>query len=94
MKWVTGKKGSLKRRLLKTGAILVAVFGTTTLILIVAGAPPLTAFYYLLSGSIGTWLKVAQVLTGWIPLTLCACGLVYSFRIGLWNIGVEGQVVA
>jgi len=30
----------------------------------------------------------------WIPLTLCACGLLYSFRIGLWNIGVEGQVVA
>lgn len=30
----------------------------------------------------------------WIPLTLCACGLVYTFRIGLWNIGVEGQVVA
>jgi simple sugar transport system permease protein len=26
-------------------------------------------------------------------LTLCACGLLYSFRIGLWNIGVEGQVM-
>jgi ABC-type uncharacterized transport system permease subunit len=30
----------------------------------------------------------------WIPLTLCASGLVFTFRIGLWNIGVEGQVVA
>ena len=94
MEGVTGKKESLKRTLLDTGAILGAVFGITTLILVVAGAPPMTAFYHLLAGSIGTWLKVAQVLTGWIPLTHCACGLVYSFRIGLWNIGVEGQVVA
>ena len=29
----------------------------------------------------------------WIPLTLCACGLLFTFRIGLWNIGVEGQVM-
>jgi ABC-type uncharacterized transport system permease subunit len=94
MERVRGKKNSFKRTLLDTGAILGAVFGITTLILVVAGAPPMTAFYHLLSGSLGTWLKVAQVLTGWIPLTLCACGLVYSFRIGLWNIGVEGQVVA
>jgi general nucleoside transport system permease protein len=94
MEWVRGKKSSLMQALLGTGVILVAGFAVTTLILFVAGAPPLSAFYYLLSGSLGTWLKVAQVLTGWIPLTLCACGLVYSFRIGLWNIGVEGQVVA
>jgi simple sugar transport system permease protein len=26
-------------------------------------------------------------------LTLCACGLLFTFRIGLWNIGVEGQVM-
>jgi simple sugar transport system permease protein len=30
----------------------------------------------------------------WVPLVLCACGLLFTFRINLWNIGVEGQVVA
>lgn len=26
-------------------------------------------------------------------MTLCACGLLFTFRIGLWNIGVEGQIM-
>jgi ABC-type uncharacterized transport system permease subunit len=54
----------------------------------------LPAFKHLFIGSLGSWMKFSQVLTSWIPLTLCACGLVFSFRIGLWNIGIEGQVVA
>jgi simple sugar transport system permease protein len=79
-----------------TDAVLMiaGVVGLTTLILLVAKAPPMAALQHLFMGSLGSWLKIAQVLMGWIPLTLCACGLVFSFRIGLWNIGVEGQVVA
>ncbi|MGE5838318.1 MAG: ABC transporter permease [Deltaproteobacteria bacterium] len=74
--------------------IAAGVFCLTALVLLVAGAAPWAAFYHLFVGSLGAWNKLAQVLMVWIPLTLCACGLVYSFRIGLWNIGVEGQVVA
>ena len=70
------------------------VFFVTIVILLMAGAPPLAAFYHILKGSLGSWTKIAQVLTAWIPLTLCATGLLFSFRVGLWNIGVEGQVVA
>ena len=72
---------------------VVVVFCFTTLILLIAGAPPLDAYYQLLKGSLGSWSKIAHVITVWIPLTLCACGLLYTFRIGLWNIGVEGQVI-
>ncbi len=75
--------------------ILVAgVLCLATLILFLAGAPPVDAFKHLFLGSLGSWIKFTQVLMAWIPLTLCACGLVYTFRIGLWNIGIEGQVVA
>jgi ABC-type uncharacterized transport system permease subunit len=74
--------------------IAVVVFMVTVMILLVSGAPPLAAFYHLLIGSLGSWIKFAQVLTAWIPLTLCSAGLLFSFRVGLWNIGVEGQVVA
>jgi simple sugar transport system permease protein len=62
--------------------------------LLLAGANPLQALRCIFLGAFGSWPKVGQVLTAWIPLSLCACGLVVSFRIGLWNIGVEGQVVA
>ena len=72
---------------------LTAVFLFTTLILQLAGAPPLDAYYHIFKGSLGSWVKFAHVVTAWIPLTLCSCGLLYTFRIGLWNIGVEGQMM-
>jgi len=80
--------------LLSAFFIAGGVFCLTSLVLLVAGTPPWPAFYHLFVGALGSWSKLAQVLMVWIPLTLCACGLLYSFRIGLWNIGVEGQVVA
>ena len=69
------------------------VFAFTSLVLLLAGAPPLAAYYYIFKGSLGSWLKFSHVIKAWIPLTLCACGLLFTFRIGLWNIGVEGQVM-
>lgn len=37
--------------------------------------------------------KTASVINFWIPLTLAATGLAVTFTAGLWNIGVEGQMV-
>jgi len=72
---------------------VVAVFAFTSLVLLLAGAPPLAAYYHIFKGSLGSWLKFSHVIKAWIPLTLCACGLLFTFRIGLWNIGIEGQVM-
>jgi ABC-type uncharacterized transport system permease subunit len=74
--------------------VTVAAVGLfTTAILLLAGAPPLDAFKALFMGSLGSWIKFSHVLKTWIPLTLCGCGLLFTFRIGLWNIGVEGQMM-
>jgi ABC-type uncharacterized transport system permease subunit len=83
-----------KEALVEIFLMLAGVFCLTSLVLLMAGSSPLPAFKHLFMGSLGSWMKLSQVLTSWIPLTLCACGLVFSFRIGLWNIGIEGQVVA
>ena len=72
---------------------LLAVFFFTTIILLVSGAPPFAAYFYIFKGSVGSWIKLGQVIQVWIPLTLCAAGLLYTFRIGLWNIGIEGQIM-
>ena len=72
---------------------ILVVFSFTSLILLIAGAPPLAAYYHILKGSVGSWVKFSHVIKAWIPLTLCACGLLYTFRIGLWNIGIEGQMM-
>ena len=45
------------------------------------------------AGSFTSWLKFSQILSIWVPLLLCSCGLLFTFRAGLWNIGIEGQVV-
>ncbi|MEO0560960.1 MAG: ABC transporter permease [Chloroflexota bacterium] len=37
--------------------------------------------------------RVAGVFNFWIPLTLATLGVVVTFRAGLWNIGVEGQMM-
>lgn len=72
---------------------LTIVFFFNTLVLFLAGAPVLDTYYHLFKGSLGSWIKFTHVVSAWIPLTLCACGLLYTFRIGLWNIGVEGQMM-
>ena len=72
---------------------LFAVFSFTTLVLLLAGAPPFSAYFYILKGSLGSWNKFAHVTKAWIPLALSGCGLLFTFRIGLWNIGVEGQIM-
>ncbi len=71
----------------------MAVLTFTSMVLWIAGAPPLQAYYHILMGSLGSAIKFGHVVKAWIPLTLCACGLLFTFRIGLWNIGIEGQVM-
>ncbi|MCB1852065.1 MAG: ABC transporter permease [Gammaproteobacteria bacterium] len=84
---------NFKRHLTDTLLILAIALLFTGLLLLVVGASPLEAFGQLLSGSFGSWSRLARVLNVWIPLTLCSLGLLYAFRSGLWNIGVEGQMV-
>lgn len=83
----------MRTRAFETLAAAGLVLAFTTGVLLLTGAPPVEAFALLVRGSLGSVSKLARVLTVWVPLTLCACGLIYTFRIGLWNIGVEGQVI-
>lgn len=65
----------------------------STLVLIAAGAPPLEAYKHLLQGASESPAKIADVLVVWVPLALCSAGLLFTFTAGLWNIGVEGQII-
>jgi ABC-type uncharacterized transport system permease subunit len=78
--------------LLRIVAILFAVI-FSALILLILGASPLDAFNLILSGAFGSSSKLAYVMTAWVPVLLCSAGLLVTFSAGLWNIGIEGQVV-
>jgi len=78
--------------LLRGGAVLAAALAALA-VLYLMGAAPLDAVSLIWSGAFGSWSRLAYVLTAWAPLLLCSAGLLLTFSAGLWNIGIEGQIV-
>jgi len=72
--------------------LLTLVSGT--IILLLAGANPLEAYGNIITGALGNPRKLADVAVAVVPLLLCSAGMLITFAAGLWNIGVEGQMVA
>lgn len=71
----------------------VLALGFVSTILLAAGASPMEAFKNMITGSVGSMRKFAEVLVTFVPLLLVTAGLLITFSAGLWNIGVEGQIV-
>ena len=71
----------------------VLALGFVSLILVAAGASPMEAYKNMITGSVGSMRKFAEVLVTFVPLLLVTAGLLITFSAGLWNIGVEGQIV-
>ena len=82
----------LKEKLWPLVPLLLAL-ALTSLILTLAGASPLAAYAQLVRGAFGNLTSLAGVFTLMVPLMFCAAGLLITFTAGLWNIGVEGQIV-
>jgi ABC-type uncharacterized transport system permease subunit len=74
------------------GALLLALL-ITTLILIGVGAPPLKVYASIVTGAFGNLDNIESILITWSPLLLTTAGVLVTFAAGLWNIGVEGQMV-
>ena len=67
---------------------VLAALLLTSLLLVLFGAQPLEAFQSMLEGAFGDQSKTLSVLAFWVPLLLCATGLLITFTTGLWNIGI------
>ena len=72
---------------------IVAALLFTTLLLMAFGASPVESYQAMLEGAFGDQAKILSVVAFWIPLLLSAIGLLITFTAGLWNIGIEGQIV-
>ena len=72
---------------------VVLALAFTSAILILVGASPVEAYRAMWYGAFGSPAKIAGVFVAWVPLVLCCAGLLFTFSAGLWNIGVEGQMV-
>jgi simple sugar transport system permease protein len=74
------------------GALILALL-FTTVVLLLAGAPPLQAYLYIIKGSLSSITNISNVLSAWAPLLLTTSGVLITFAAGLWNIGIEGQIM-
>ncbi len=65
----------------------------TSIILLIVGAQPGLTFQKMLQGAFGDNTKIANGLVVWAPLSLVSGALIVTFKAGLWNLGVEGQIM-
>ena len=85
--------------LLKSTVFLVAAFAVlaamTAALLLAGGFPVGSALVALWSGSVGSWYALTSAtLVRAIPLMLTGGAVAVAFRAGVFNIGVEGQLLA
>ncbi len=83
----------LSSSLLQFLGITALATAAVCLLLFILDLSPINIAGAMAAGSFTSWLKFSQILSIWVPLLLCSCGLLFTFQAGLWNIGIEGQVV-
>jgi ABC-type uncharacterized transport system permease subunit len=74
-------------------AILIT-FLITSILILMAGANPFVAFYYILIAPLSGRVSSLEVLVKATPLLLTGACAVFAFSAGYWNIGGEGQFLA
>jgi simple sugar transport system permease protein len=75
--------------------VLLAIVGTTALLLLAGGYPVGGGLAALWRGSLGSWYAFASAtLVRAIPLMLTGVAVAVAFRAGVLNIGAEGQLLA
>jgi general nucleoside transport system permease protein len=90
--WLVDKYFELQPVLVPVCAILLALAAGSIVILLV-GENPLEAYWALLRGMFGSWDRIAASLGRSTPFIGAALAVAFAFRAGLFNIGVEGQLL-
>jgi simple sugar transport system permease protein len=57
------------------------------------GVNPFDGIDSFIDGAFGDASKRLTTFAFWVPLVITSIGLLVTFRAGLWNIGVEGQII-
>src|SRR5689334_16079486 len=72
---------------------LIALAVILALIVAAIGKDPAALLSQFLDGALGTDARRSDVLMRSLPVLLCGSGLLLTFTAGLWNIGIEGQMI-
>jgi len=74
-------------------AAFLAAFGVGAIMMMWAGVDPLAGYSAFIRGSLGSPLAVIDTLLRMSPFLLMATGIAFSNRVGVLNIGAEGQYI-
>ena len=77
---------------LTAGALVVALV-VSGLILMVVGADPVRVYLHIVGSSLGSIGAISDTLVKSTPLILTGLACALAFRMRLWNIGAEGQLL-
>ena len=89
------RRGSLALELVRASLVLLAIVGTTALLLFVSGYAVGSGLAALWRGSLGSWYAfTSATLVRAVPLMLTGVAVAIAFRAGVLNIGAEGQLLA
>jgi simple sugar transport system permease protein len=78
--------------LLRYLAMLGLALVVFAIVLLLFGKDPLRAYGDILRSTLGSTYGLTEVVVKMIPLVLCACAVLLPARIGLVNVGGEGQL--
>jgi general nucleoside transport system permease protein len=81
----------IKTTLLTTVIAIAAAFSIALLLLWITGFDPAESLVRLIMTTFGSRYSLAQTAQQTVPILLCSIGIAFAARLGLWNIGAEGQ---
>ena len=93
MKIKQNDKRKILTQLLKPVAAIAAALLVGAVLILYAGANPVTAYQSLLAGAFGSFYNFTEVLVKASPLWLAGLGVALSFKAGIFNVGAEGQIM-
>ncbi len=72
---------------------IISAFICGAILLAAVGADPLKTYKAMLLGAFGTKYNLSETIVKTIPLLLCGLAVSIAFKMRLWNIGAEGQLM-
>ena len=73
---------------------ILATFLITSILVVLAKANPLEAYYNFLVTPLSNRVSALETLVKGTPLLLTGAAVTIAFASGYWNIGAEGQLLA
>ena len=90
---MTSVRPSVAPVLLRYGATALVAFALFGLILAISGKDPIASYRDILASTLGSTYGLSEVIVTMTPLLLTALAVAIPSRVGLINVGGEGQLI-